>query len=149
MTDVYLHPGELVASAEPATVTTVLGSCVSVTLWDRTRRIGGVNHFLLPHSAGTGTSSPRFGNVAMRSLFDEVLRLGARRADLEAKVFGGARVIHGAPAAAGHLGERNITIALDFLRGEGLDVVGGDTGGSRGRKLRFLTGDGSAWLRSL
>jgi chemotaxis protein CheD len=81
---VYPHPGQLFASAEPASVTTVLGSCVSVCLWDRDRGIGGINHFVLPIWAGNGTSSPRFGNVAMEALLARLVGLGARARDVEA-----------------------------------------------------------------
>ena len=69
----YLHPGPVFASVEPATVTTVLGSCVSGCLFDPSAQLGGINHYLLPHWVGNGTASPRFGNVAMETLLDRVL----------------------------------------------------------------------------
>jgi hypothetical protein len=67
-TKVYLHPGQVFAAAYPTTVTTILGSCVSLCLWDPTLRIGGINHFLLPFWIGDDAASPRFGTVAIESL---------------------------------------------------------------------------------
>jgi chemotaxis protein CheD len=147
--DVYLHPGHLFASAEPATVTTVLGSCVSVCLFDSDAQLGGINHYLLPHWAGNGTASPRFGNVALRTLYDRVLALGARRKELRAKLFGGACVLEGFQRRQGHLGEQNVERAVEFLQEAGVPVVAQDTGGRRGRKLVFQTGDGAVWIKLL
>lgn len=148
---VYLHPGQIFASGEPALVTTVLGSCVSVCLWDRTARVGGINHYLLPHDAGGDGASPRFGSVAVRELVDRVLSLGARRESLEAKVFGGARVLQ--PSVDGsrtrHLGDQNVARALAVLGEAGIPVVAAETGGGRGRKLTFRTDDGTVWLKAL
>jgi chemotaxis protein CheD len=146
---VYLHPGQVFASAEPATVTTVLGSCVAVCLWDPWTRIGGINHFLLPHWAGNGSSSPRFGNVAMQSLFERMLAIGARGAELEAKVFGGACVLAAFHRRPGRLGDQNVDHALRFLERRSIRVSAQDTGGRRGRKLVFHTEDGEAWVKEL
>ncbi len=146
---VYLHPGQVFASAEPATVTTVLGSCVSVCLFDPSAQLGGINHYLLPHWVGNGTSSPRFGNVAMETLFEGILALGARKGELRAKVFGGACVLGAFQRRERHLGEQNVDRALRFLLEAGVPVVAQDTGGQRGRKLVFRTGDGAAWLKAL
>jgi chemotaxis protein CheD len=147
---VYLHPGQVFASGEPALVTTVLGSCVSVCLWDPGSRVGGINHYLLPHVATPEGSSARFGNVAVPELLDVLLRLGARRRSLVAKVFGGACLTptSGCPGAP-RLGEQNVTRAMALLDEERIPVVGADTGGGCGRKLVFHTDDGSAWVRRL
>ena len=72
----YLHAGQYFSSAEPTRVTTILGSCVAVCLWDLELGAGGVCHFLLPHWAGTGRVSPRFGNVAVASLVEGLVTLG-------------------------------------------------------------------------
>jgi chemotaxis protein CheD len=146
---VYLHPGQLFASAQPASVTTVLGSCVSVCLWDEARGIGGVNHYVLPLWAGNGTSSPRFGNVAMETLFSRLVGLGAVPRLLQAKVFGGACMIQAFRRRENHLGGQNVERALAFLRERGVPLRNQDTGGHRGRKLVFHTATGAAWLRQL
>jgi chemotaxis protein CheD len=146
---IYLHPGQLFASAVPCAITTVLGSCVSVCLYDVERGIGGANHFLLPH-AGTRTNEPlRSGASAIEALLRCVLDLGARRHKLAAKVFGGARVLHTMHPERFHLGIANINVARSVLSAERIPVLAEDVGGMRGRKLRFVTGDGSAWVQEL
>jgi chemotaxis protein CheD len=143
---VYLPPGQVHVSAEPIMITTILGSCVAVCLLDRRRSWGGVNHFLLPRGASQAPS-PRFGDRAMPELLDAVLGLGSRRGDLEAKVFGGARIL---PARSGgrDLGQENVEAALAFLEGEGIPVVARHTGGRCGRKVIFDTSDGVVWLKT-
>jgi chemotaxis protein CheD len=145
----YLHPGQLVATREPTVVTTILGSCVAVCLWDEVGGAGGVNHYLLPEGAGTDASALRFGNVAIEALIDRLLRLGAQRGRLRAKVFGGACISAVFARQTPNLGATNVTCALDGLAREGLRVDAFDTGGARGRKLLFQTDDGAAWVKQL
>jgi chemotaxis protein CheD len=146
---VYLHPGQLFASAVPCAITTVLGSCVSVCLYDVERGIGGANHFLLPH-AGTRTNEPlRCGASAIEALLRRVLDLGARRHKLAAKVFGGAHVLQAMHSARFHLGTANVDVARSVLTAERIPVLAEDVGGVRGRKLRFVTSDGSAWVQEI
>jgi len=144
----FLQPGQLVVSEQPMQVTTILGSCIAVCLWDRKLRIGGVNHFMLPLFSGNGVSSARFGDVAMRQLLDGLRALGARLPLLEARVFGGACMFAGM-RSADHLGAKNAELALDFLYRNGIDVVQADTGGDRGRKLIYQTDEGKACLISI
>jgi chemotaxis protein CheD len=144
----YLHPGHLFASDTPTLVTTILGSCVAVCLFDLTAKIGGVNHFLLPLASGR-ERTPRFGDVAIPSLIDQLLGLGAVRANLQAKVFGGACVVASFSGNRRHLGEENAELALLTLEAQGIPVLDGDVGGTRGRKLVFQTDEGTAWVRSL
>jgi chemotaxis protein CheD len=145
---IYLHPGQVFVSGEPSRVTTILGSCVAVCMWDPVSRAGGINHFLLPHWAGEGHSSARFGNVAMQSLVERLTMAGARTGRLKAKLFGGASVLE-AFRTQGHLGSRNVELAERLLAEYRIEVVARDVGGSRGRKLVFETGDGTAWVRQL
>lgn len=145
----YLHAGQIHASANPCRVTTILGSCVAVCVWDPEARIGGVNHFLLPYCADGALATPRFGNVAVARLVERVLALGARRGRLQAKVFGGACVIEAFRAGGRHLGEKNVEAALTVLDRSAIPVVASDVGGHRGRKLIFDTGGGAAWVRGL
>ncbi|MFI5234403.1 MAG: chemotaxis protein CheD [Gemmatimonadales bacterium] len=146
---VFIHTGEVFASRAPVLAGTVLGSCVSVCLWDPETGIGGLNHFLLPDQASNGVSSPRYGPVAVRQLVSELIRLGAREGRLKAKVFGGASVLETIPADGAGLGVRNISVARHALAELGIAVTAEDTGGSRGRKVFFRTDDGSAWVRKL
>ena len=143
---VYLHPGGLWAERLAGLITTVLGSCVSVCLWDPQTALGGINHFVLPH--GGAERSPKYGNHAMALLLERVLEIGAQRETLVASVFGGASVMHGEnPAPA--LGSRNVAQAFDFLQRHEIAVLRHDVEGRQGRKLIFRTADGSTVLRKL
>jgi len=143
---VFLSPGGIHVSAQPMAVSTVLGSCVAVCLWDSRRAIGGMNHFLLPRS--DGPANPRFGDVAIAQLLHRITALGCRANDLSAKVFGGAAVLPVGPHAT-TVGEQNVTVALKELRRLDIPVVAGRTGGVRGLVLRFHTGTGRAMVREL
>lgn len=144
---VYLHAGQLAVAAEPTAIATVLGSCVAVCLWDPGSRVGGVNHFLLPHHVER-ERSPRFGTVAVPRLVDEVVRAGAQRSGLVAKVFGGASVL-GSVRHARRLGEENAALALHLLEEARIPVLDRDVGGERGRKLIFVSDEGTAWVKLL
>jgi len=140
---IFLSPGEVIAAAEPSLITTVLGSCVAVTLWDKERQIGGVNHFVLPR----GGDTTRYGDSAMAELLDGVVSLGAHLRSLEAKIFGGAAVLPvGGP---GSVGAANVAFALGELSRRGIPVAGRRTGGERGRLLMFNTETGEAFVRWL
>jgi chemotaxis protein CheD len=141
----YLQPGQLTVSGG-AHILTIVGSCVAVCLFDPVAGVGGMNHYLLPRGP-RGTDSPRFGEVALPRLLEQMLALGATPATLEAKVFGGARVLAGVPSSR-DLGAENVALALPFLQAQGIAVTARDTGGSRGRKLIFQTSDGVVWLKT-
>ncbi len=140
---VFLSPGDVICMAEPTLITTVLGSCVSVTLWDKDRRIGGLNHFVLPK----GGAGSRYGETALLELVEGVLALGAHLRSLEAKVFGGAAVLP--IGGEGTVGTSNVAFALGELARRGIPVAGRRTGGQRGRLLMFNTETGDAFVRWL
>jgi chemotaxis protein CheD len=146
--EIYLHAGQVVASAEPKVVMTILGSCVAVCIWDPVTGIGGMNHFVLPECAAT-LRSDRFGNIAIQSLLRRLEALGCRRRSLQAKVFGGARVLGRSDRARVDLGQTNVELALRVLATEKTPVVASDVGGDRGRKLIFRTADGAAWVKRI
>ena len=145
----YVHVGQLFTSPKACTVTTILGSCVSVCLWDPTTGAGGLNHFLLPQCVENGISSPRFGNVAIHRLLEQLSALGSPRARLKAKIFGGASVIDAFQSANESLGMKNVDVARRLLADAGIPIVAEDIGGAQGRKLVFQTGDGAAWVRKI
>ena len=142
----YLHPGNLFASANPHVVTTILGSCIAVCLFDQTKKIGGINHYMLPLWNGEGLPIPRFGNVAIKKLIEKMEMLGANRRALKAKVFGGS-TIHETASGLLNVGLRNIDIAKDMLAEERIPIVGSDMGGSQGRRVLFYTDTGSVKMR--
>jgi chemotaxis protein CheD len=140
----YLHPGALAASARPLAVSTILGSCVGVCLFDAARGVGGMNHFLLPDSAGNARPTARFGDIAMEQLLAEVLQAGARRSRLAARVYGGACVLAAFRGQGDHL-----VVALRYLEDERIPVLERDTGGRHGRRIVFHTWDGAAEARRI
>ena len=144
----YVHPGRMFFSAEPHDVSTILGSCVAVCLWDAVSGIGGLNHYMLP-TGGANPSDPRYGTYAIPRLIESVLALGASRVHLQAKLFGGARVLRELQPREGGLGQRNIELAQQLLDRERVPVVFEDVGGQSGRKLIFRTDDGMASVRRL
>jgi chemotaxis protein CheD len=137
-------PGEVHFTAQPTIVATVLGSCVAVCLWDRVRSIGGMNHFVLPWDPN-GQVSARYGDIAMNELEAGILRLGSRQGDLQAKVFGGAAVLHFAGTQS--VGASNVGYALERLSQARIRVTAQRTGGTQGQQIQFHTGTGDVLFR--
>lgn len=142
----YLHPSNFYVSQFPTEVTTVLGSCVAVCLYDPVTKIGGINHFMLPLWSGEGLPSPKYGDVAMQKLIQKVISLGGKKERLIAKVFGGNT--RNTSNVFG-IGKRNIALALEILKEEKIPVVGQHTGGMNARKLIFKTYSGEVLLKVL
>lgn len=132
----YVEPGQLLVCTEPRRLRTILGSCVSVCLYEPTQRMGGMNHFLLPRSPESEGRSFRYGDAAMRGLIERLERLGCERRALCAHVFGGARVLS-ALSETLHLGRCNVDFALGWLQQQGVTVVGSCVLGSVARRLEF------------
>lgn len=146
---VYLHPGQIFVATEPSAVTTILGSCVSVCLWDPALGTGGMNHYLLPTGFKTSATALRYGNIAIEHLLDKLLRMGCCLDRLQAKVFGGACVLEAMRGKETHLGAKNAEIAKKAMADAGIPVAASDVGGDRGRKLIFHTHDGTAMIKLL
>ena len=150
---VKVLPGEFFVADEDLLVMTTLGSCIAACLWDREKRVGGMNHFLLPDmgqsSAGadSGRDSGRYGSFAMDLLIGELVKRGATRSTLEAKVFGGGAVISGMNTI--NVGERNTAFVLDYLRTERITVVSKDVMDIYPRKVCFLPASGKAMVKRL
>ena len=144
---VHVVQGQQHVENDPdAMLTTILGSCIAACLWDPVRGVGGMNHFLLP---GENNQSPDFGSIgssarygvhAMELLVNALLRRGARREGLQAKLFGGARMIRGLT----DIGEMNATFAEGFLKAEGIPLAGGSLRGNQGRRIQFWPVTGRA-----
>lgn len=139
----YIHvvQGDYVVSDRPNTVlTTILGSCVSTCISDPVAGVGGMNHFLLPGTASGDTQSIRYGLYAMELLINGLLKNGANKARLEAKLFGGAAMGDG----FGRIGEANGKFAQEFLANEGIACVAQSLGGTNARRIRFTPTTGYA-----
>ena len=133
--------GDFAVSADPAvTLSTVLGSCVSVCLFDPDAKVGGMNHFLLAGAGGERSNDMRYGVNAMELLINQLLHAGARREKLLAKLFGGARMT----SHARDIGESNAAFARDFLAQEGIICVSHSLGGVQARRVQFKPVTGAA-----
>ena len=135
----HVIQGQYAVSADPdAVICTLLGSCVACCLRDPVLGAGGMNHFLLPD--GQGSDSLSYGVNAMELLINELLRMGARRERLQAKLFGGGRLING----LSDIGQKNGDFAKHFLENEGIAWTGGSLGGTSARRIEFWPVSGRA-----
>lgn len=139
----YLFPSTLFVARDTVNVVTVLGSCVAVCLYDSINKIGGINHYMLPLWNGTGLASPKFGNIAIERLLEEMLRNGAKKEYIIAKVFGGANQTN----STMYIGDRNIQIAIDLLMKFNIKIVSKSVGGEIGRKIMFDTSSGEVRMK--
>ena len=147
-----LLPGEYFVTMHDEAVYTVLGSCISACIRDRVSGIGGMNHFMLPASASPdswkaadNSLSTRYGNVAMEHLINNILKNGGKRQNLEAKIFGGGRII----ANMTDVGSRNIAFARDYLETEGLKITSEDVGDTFPRTVVYFPATGKVRVKRL
>lgn len=142
--------GHAVTRRLDLTLSTLLGSCVAACICDPGARVGGLNHFLLPETGGVsagGAYAARYGAYAMEVLINDILKQGGRRDGLQAKIFGGARVI--ALSAQQTVGDRNHVFAVEFLRREGIPLSGVDVGGERARRVFFKPAENRVLVQTL
>ncbi len=152
-----VQPGEWRVSAEPAVLSTLLGSCVAVCLYDPINRVIGMNHFLLAvrrpvrGRAVLTSEAGRYGIEAMELLINDLMEYGARRANLKAKAFGGANVLGTRCDQSGFpcVGTTNVRFVREFLRTDGIPLVAADLGGTFGRHMRFASKDYSVHVRKI
>jgi chemotaxis protein CheD len=138
---VYVPPGRLATVRDGRPLTTIVSTGAVVCVWDSVTGAGGMAHFLLPE-VGCAPPAPRFGDVALRTLLDELGKLGCPEKRLRARVFGGS-----APPVAtsgAHLGDRNIEAAHAFLKSHFVPVLENQAGGTAARKILFAPGSGQA-----
>ncbi len=142
-------PGEYFVTTTDMVLVTVLGSCVSACIRDTQKGIGGMNHFMLAESQDRGalSASARYGTFAMEILINHLMKLGARRDHLEAKVFGGGRVM--ASLGSSMVGERNAAFVLEFLKTEGIPIAARDLLDVTPRKVYFFPSTGRVLVKKL
>lgn len=143
---VKVLPGEYFVSAEDLVIMTVLGSCISACIWDGRVRAGGMNHFMLPDGDSVDGFG-RYGSYAMELLINELLKKGARRESMQAKVFGGAAVMAGFTTM--NVGERNTKFVFDYLATERIPVVSQDVLDIHPRKVCFFPVTGKVLVKRL
>ncbi|MGD9917856.1 MAG: chemotaxis protein CheD [Paenirhodobacter sp.] len=142
----HIAQGEFaVEKGNDLSISTILGSCVATCLYDQSTGLGGMNHFLLPEGTGSALQSASFGVNAMELLINGLIKAGANRTHLKAKVFGGARLIAGLT----DVGQKNAAFVLDFLTREGIECTGQSLGGTQARRIEFWPGSGRARQRLL
>ncbi len=146
---VKVLPGEYFVTTTDMLLVTVLGSCVSACIRDREKGIGGMNHFMLAETTEDSavSASARYGTYAMEILINHLLKLGARRSSLEAKVFGGGRVMNS--LSSSRVGERNSEFVLEFLKREGIAVAAQDLLDVYPRKVYFFPNSGRVLVKKL
>jgi chemotaxis protein CheD len=148
---VKVLPGEFFVSGDDVVLSTVLGSCVSACIWDRNASLGGMNHFMLP-GADTGKEDPiglagRYGVFAMEQLINELIKRGGRKANFEAKLFGGGHVMRNFTTM--NVGERNAGFVLEFLKTEGIRIASQDLLDVHPRRVVFFPTSGRALCKKL
>lgn len=134
-----LEPGYIYFTRQATTIATVLGSCVSVCLWDRRQRFGGINHFLYPSTHDPVKATPKYGNAATLALAHMMTDAGCVREDMVAHVLGGA---FPEEAEGQDIGAENVAVARKILQHKEIRIVSEDVGGCMGRKVIFDTGTG-------
>lgn len=133
---VFIHVGQIHIDEPPKAISTVLGSCVAVCLYDTKLGIGGMNHYLLPFWNGNGLQSPKFGNISIPKMIAQMMEKGSTPKTLEAKIFGGASMKVGGSEAM-MIGEKNILVAREILNEYRIPIIAEDVGGQIGRKIQF------------
>lgn len=144
-------PGEYFATDKNMVLVTVLGSCVTACLRDPRAGVGGMNHFMLPRSeqdpANPISMSARYGTFAMEILINQLLKMGARRENMEAKVFGGGNVLRG--FTVNSIGEANANFVTEYLHNERIKIVAEDLLGVNPRKLYFFPATGRVLVKKI
>lgn len=144
-------PGEYYATSRDMLLVTVLGSCVAACIRDRTTGVGGMNHFMLPDSnqdADTMVGLPtRYGTYAMEVLINQIMKIGAKRSNLEAKIFGGGNVLRGFTIS--NVGQKNSTFVKEFLALEKIPIVAEDLLDIYPRKVYFFPQSGRVLVKKL
>lgn len=147
---VKLLPSEYYVTSQPTVMLTVLGSCVAACLHDPYAAVAGMNHFMLPDEADCGPDHPdamRYGTHSMDVLVRELVKAGARRERLQAKVFGGAAVLPNMPFL--NVGDRNAQFVLRYLQEQNISLYAQDLGGSHARRVGFMADSGKVVVRKL
>lgn|SRR5574344_1518201 len=152
---ITIYPGEFCTTPGPELISTVLGSCVSIALFDAKNGIGGMNHFMLAKDTKENNSRAheslmgKFGEYAVDLLLDDMTKKGAEYKNLTAKIFGGSNVFDLPPSAGSQVGDVNIQFAFDYLARKNIPVVSSDTGGVSPRKIFFDPHSSKVWLKRI
>jgi chemotaxis protein CheD len=133
----FLKPGYIILPKHPTVISTVVGSCIAVCIYDKNRKSGGMNHFQLPRFPQDKPATARYGDVSTLTLIRMMITDGAGTKHLEAQIFGGA---HNPKLSKKNIGRENLVVARKIVVGKGIKIVSEDVGGEKGRKIVFNTG---------
>lgn len=148
--DIFLQPGEYFVGDAAFRVRTLLGSCVSITLWQRSGRIGAMSHFLLPARLdAAGDLDGRYGDDALALMLADLGRLGVDACQCEAKIFGGGNMFPKSTRHSTHVGRKNGEAARAMLARLGIPVVSEHLYGDGHRQIMFDIGSGDVWSRQI
>ncbi|MBE0495343.1 MAG: chemotaxis protein CheD [Campylobacterales bacterium] len=142
----FIHVGEIFIGVKPTHISTVLGSCVAVCLYDPVEQVGGMNHYLVPLWNENGLQSPKYGNISIPRLIESMVNVGCHKGNIVAKVFGGANVIDVSQEEM-MIGRKNILIAKELLREHGIKITAQDVGGTQGRRIMMQSDTGKVLLK--
>lgn len=161
---ITIYPGELYITKKSELITTILGSCISIVLFDEQNSIGGINHYMLPAAPPESKKNSvlpitRFGEYAIKTLIQEMINQGASLKNLKAKIFGGSNVLNFSSKKDERkkdvqkkdalIGEENINFARKFLKKIGIPIVSEDVGGVSSRKIFFDTANYKVFLKRI
>ena len=127
----FIHVGEIFVAIQPSEIVTVLGSCVAVCLYDKVQMLGGMNHYLLPLWNGNGLESPKYGNISIPKMIENMENIGCSIHNMEAKIFGGAN-IHKTNSEGQMIGK-------EILKKYAIPIRAEDTGGNNGRRIMMVS----------
>lgn len=151
---VKIQPGGFYYSTQKQLLTTVLGSCIAVCIYDEFSQTGGMNHFMLPriHHAKSGSEfehttegTARYGTWAMEQLINTMMRHGVKKRNMQFKIFGGGKMF----GQDIDIGQQNIDFIFEYMQSEQLNVVAHDVGSNHPRKVNFFTGTGNVQMKRL
>jgi len=145
---VFLNPGEFHFAEGNTRISTLLGSCVSITLWHPRRRIGGMCHYMLSERTRSASTplDGRYGREAFELFLQHVAAARTRPGEYQAKLFGGASMLSDLAGGKIDIGQRNVALAHSLLTDHGIALLSEHVGGSGRRKLHFDVWSGDVWL---
>jgi chemotaxis protein CheD len=150
---VTIFPGEFHATGQERVIYTLLGSCITVVLYDSAKKVGGMNHFMLPDTIDKErfylSKSGKYGMYAMELLINELIKLGGIKKNFQAKVFGGGSVLGSGVGHVSQVPENNIRFAFAFLEQENIPVIASNVGGKEARKVYFFTKESRILLKKI
>ena len=145
MKRIILNIGQIAISKEPAVLETILGSCVAVCLWDKVRRIGGLNHYLLPYGQSADLRSTIYGAASIKEMVERIVKAGAHVCDLQGQIFGGGSMMSALDEIF-NIGEDNVRVAREKLKEYGIPIVGEHIRAVHGIRVVFKTQTGEIMI---